>query len=783
MTEYKPTVAKMIHTDPRRDLCLLELAALPPDAEAIPLAAQSAPPATAVHCIGNPGKSGAYWVYNSGTVRQVVRRRINYGDFIVSCRVMECQNPTNPGDSGGPVVNGKFELIGVTTGGTNGVDLMNTSIDVTEVRDFLAEVDSFVDPRLVGDFKRRAQAYLAGGRHKKALEDFARVLELNADDGEAHLGTAVCWSRLGEHDKSLAEFAAAEKLLPQHGPLFRERGNAWALRKQPAKAVVDWSEAIRINPQDIDALESRALSSGETKAYDQALADWTAIIGLLPGNPEPLFQRGKIHLDTDSGQKAVEDFTAALKLTPSVNCFYHRGLANMALGQLDPAFKDLTIAILNSQGFSKAFCARGDLLRKAGKLQEALDDLSEAVRLNPDFAAAYFLRSLTFRDKGLKELAQADYEKAIALNPALAHIKVPGRPETSQVTPEQAPPPESLTEAPDLETCMRELARDIVRVLSAEGQDAVAVGAFTSPPQLPASTGPGLANFLSGELRKFGVQVGAAQFGVQGEFRDVPDAKAGKLAVRIQADLVGRDGARLGRFARLVRGAGNVAPLLGLSVALPSDRPERERERQLQQSVDHPLTQITGSRVAAAPGSPYQVEILVREPAGLKPRAPKLDDGLAFVDIEKGESYAVRVVNNSDNDCAVTLAIDGLNLFAFSQNREYSYFILAARSETTITGWHRTNQASDAFVITEYAKSAAAELGAGGASLGTITASFAAAWPADKPAPADELSARMANRGEGKATGRGPVVALNYQEVRRQVGAVRAVVSIRYDKP
>ena len=43
-----------------------------------------------------------------------------------------------------------------------------------------------------------------------------------------------------------------------------------------------------------------------------------------------------------------------------------------------------------------------------------------------------------------------------------------------------------------------------------------------------------------------------------------------------------------------------------------------------------------------------------------------LENGLPFVRIDKGELYEVRVVNNSPEEVAVTLAIDGIDQFTFS---------------------------------------------------------------------------------------------------------------------
>ena len=83
--------------------------------------------------------------------------------------------------------------------------------------------------------------------------------------------------------------------------------------------------------------------------------------------------------------------------------------------------------------------------------------------------------------------------------------------------------------------------------------------------------------------------------------------------------------------------------------------------------------------------------------------------------------------------------------------------------------------------MTEYAKSAAAEKLPSSTSVGTITAGFAAAWPQGAPPPEDEASAKKGGR-SGDATGRGPAVETQFTEVLREIGRLRAAVSVRYTK-
>jgi hypothetical protein len=134
--------AKVIDLDKKHDLALLQLERVPDGARALALAPSGAMPGQNVHSIGNPGGSGALWVYTPGKVRQVYHHRwkAKVGDEVkpFNSDVVETDSATNPGDSGGPLVNDRGLLVGVTHGGATNARLLSTFIDVGEVRPFLA---------------------------------------------------------------------------------------------------------------------------------------------------------------------------------------------------------------------------------------------------------------------------------------------------------------------------------------------------------------------------------------------------------------------------------------------------------------------------------------------------------------------------------------------------------------------------------------------------------------------------------------------------------------------
>jgi hypothetical protein len=331
-----------------------------------------------------------------------------------------------------------------------------------------------------------------------------------------------------------------------------------------------------------------------------------------------------------------------------------------------------------------------------------------------------------------------------------------------------------------MEREMARVASKVAEMVKGLGHDSLMIGAFMGPPQLEASSGPGIAKLLADELDKLDITVKRrAELAVKGEFRSTK-TDTGRLAAKIEGSLVDRTGAVLCTFTTEVTGAQELSSLLGLTVDLPADKPERQREEKIAAAIEAPQATVVSTRISASDSSPYALELLIKSGSDYQPRAVMLDEGLAFVKINRGEIYGVRIINDSPLDAAVTLTIDGVNVFAFSDHKDYKHYIIAKKTSPTIKGWHRTNQVSDEFEVGDFSNSATASLLPSGGAIGTITATFAAAWPANEPPPDDELS--VGTRGID-ATIRGALTSQKFTEIRRLTGRVRSAISVRYTKP
>src|SRR5262249_28138789 len=152
-----------------------------------------------------------------------------------------------------------------------------------------------------------------------------------------------------------------------------------------------------------------------------------------------------------------------------------------------------------------------------------------------------------------------------------------------------------------------------------------------------------------------------------GRYKDATDKKTGLLTAHLKMKVVDRNDEVVVEFDRAVFGDSTLPALFGLTVTLPPDGDDKARAKKMEEAIDQPRAKVAGTRIGAE-GSPYAIEILVRKDGDrghALARAVDLKSGLAFVPIQRGEVYQVRLINDSDHDAAVTLTIDGLNMFTF----------------------------------------------------------------------------------------------------------------------
>jgi hypothetical protein len=360
----------------------------------------------------------------------------------------------------------------------------------------------------------------------------------------------------------------------------------------------------------------------------------------------------------------------------------------------------------------------------------------------------------------------------------------------------------------NLQAALVQLADSISKHLDSRQESEVVIGEFSGP----GKSGPGIQEALIRALAALNKTAKpTAPLEVRGTYAlddDPANPTDAELKVlKLQAEFfLTRTGAKQTELEMRpvrVRNSLDLAKLFAVTTTFPTGGATSPRIKTVIKAINNPSVHIDGTRISSSPDSPYAVEILVRpqqkkDETGVA-RAPNPElskNGQAFVDLRAGELYEVRISNRSQEDVAVTLTIDGLDPFTFSEvlgedgKPRYKHMIFEkpqpGRREAsgTIRGWHRVNSGEDAaysFLATEYGKGEASKLLKSSAKTGTIVVTFA---PARSQEGVSEDPDRTVSNGDGPAgeTGKGPGVETNLEEFSGKIGAVREVVSIRYSR-
>jgi tetratricopeptide (TPR) repeat protein len=411
----------VLDSDPKRDLALIELESLPAGVTALKLAEASASPGDRVHSVGNPSTSDALWIYTSGTVRQVYRKRSRIDGQPLDARIVETQAPINPGDSGGPVVNDDGELVGVTSAMNLSAQLVSICIDVSEVRVFQAEVGRLVTPRTAEDYARRGRHYSGRGRTDRAIADFTEATRLDPKLVAAYLGRAACFHAKGDYVTAVADFTEALRLKPGDGEALRGRAQAHLRKGDHDKALADAGEAIRRDPQDEAAYIVRGMAHDHKKEHEEAVRDYSEAIRINPHNAQAYYYRGDTHRVRGRLDKALEDFNESIRLNANnPHVFRERAEVYRQKNQLDQALADCNRALELAPNNALFLRDRAVTYKLRREYDRAIADCDRALRLNPKDALAYNLRGASYSFKNDWDRAIGDYSEAIKLNPRFA---------------------------------------------------------------------------------------------------------------------------------------------------------------------------------------------------------------------------------------------------------------------------------------------------------------------------------------------------------------------------
>ncbi len=375
-----------------------------------------------VYAIGYPG-GGAYKL-TEGTVQNS-----HYQN-----KWLQTTADISHGNSGGPMLNGSGDVIGISTA----VDDAYSYAVPSDTLKTLLSASTAVEPLAAWYKQNRIRAYsyhkrgedrYSDKQYRAAIEDLNKSIELDAEYTQAYAARGYMSSHYGEAIAKYGAIAHAQQhyvaaikdyteaitldtdgdenyngrahTRSHYGEYEAKQGNTTEAEKHYLAAIEDYTKAIKLDSDDSRNYSGRAWAKslfGELnvkqeelgkarKQYLAAIKDYTRAIKLDPEDDVNYKDRGWVkyligELRTKQGktadaqkyyQAAIADTEKAVQRNADRATTYHtRGVAKAALGEYDDAIKDFDTAIARDTDYTEAYHSRGSA-------KQALDQHAAAI--------------------------------------------------------------------------------------------------------------------------------------------------------------------------------------------------------------------------------------------------------------------------------------------------------------------------------------------------------------------------------------------------------------------
>ena len=282
-------------TDENNDLALLKVTAY--GIKPLPLGnSNTVKIGDTVYVAGNP--KGLEGTFSDGIISS---RRDKY-----TKERFQMTAPISPGSSGGPVLNGNGEVIGVSVAVHRDLDAQNLNVAIpSNYLKTLLTLSKPAKPLAQGNQTISAETYFLRGY--------------------------ACY-HLGLYDIAIANYDKAIQLEPDHATAYIVRGNAKSELDQHFAAISDYDKAIQRKPDIAYAYFMRGVAKDDLGQYFAAISDYDKAIQLELDHATAYIFRGNAKILINQYFAAISDFDKAIQLKPDdASAYIFRGNAKRRL--------------------------------------------------------------------------------------------------------------------------------------------------------------------------------------------------------------------------------------------------------------------------------------------------------------------------------------------------------------------------------------------------------------------------------------------------------------------
>jgi tetratricopeptide (TPR) repeat protein len=273
----------------------------------------------------------------------------------------------------------------------------------------------------------RARVLVSMGLYKQAMNDYAKILDVEPNNVEALAGRCDYKRRETDLSSAVEDCDRAVALGPTSPLAHYVRALLRYDEGDLTGAAIDINSAMAESPRNVVILlvGCSFLSADGVRDYEGATRACESAFQIDPNNPLVARQRGLLFTSTQKYQDAADEFTRALQLRPSDAIVYaFRCRSKIELHDYAGAAADCESAVRLAPNSPYGYGNRVALDSVLRDRQRELADAEQTVRLAPTESDSYINRCAAKEDLHRFTEAISDCDRAVALNPGNPSAKV-----------------------------------------------------------------------------------------------------------------------------------------------------------------------------------------------------------------------------------------------------------------------------------------------------------------------------------------------------------------------
>ena len=241
-----------------------------------------------VYVSGNPKESEG--TFSDGTIsgpREIGNQTL-----------LQMTAPISPRGSGGPVLNEKGEVIGLSFVTLEDGQSLDCVIPANYLKALISKSEA-VKPLVEEKQSVSAETYFYRGNenylmrsYEDAITAYNEAIRLRPDFANAYVNRGLAKEKLGQHESAIMDYSSAIKIDPALAGAYNNRGSAQRKLGQHFLALEDLSTAIQIEPRYVKAYVNRGNAKNSLGHPNEALEDFNTALALDPNSAEAYNNRG-----------------------------------------------------------------------------------------------------------------------------------------------------------------------------------------------------------------------------------------------------------------------------------------------------------------------------------------------------------------------------------------------------------------------------------------------------------------------------------------------------------